>query len=700
MSKGAGKPKPKKQAAKRATGRAAASAKKKAGKRGATKPAARGPRTSRRTEEELEEGSAADAPAKTKGKVKSPTKGEVGRAKDAKAKAKDAKPRAAKAKGAKGAKARPGSGRKAAGSAAPPEDEAPLEAADDGGEDEAGEQGEDGPRARGGGGGLEGFDDAERPAGGKRRGRPSRQWLELIERLVETARASNGKLPYAELEATLLEELNDAGRLDELVTTLEERGVLVEGDQDGIALAATDDPDPVQAYFNDMHDIPLLSHEEEVEVTTALFQAKEELRDLVLATRLGALEGVRLLERASGGKLFFERIIGAARLEGGRAARLAAKAQLARDLERVRALLDEGDGLRAQLLQRRGAARSGEQILAAKAGMRRVAAELGRVLSDYDYDVAISLEVARALDQTLRRMFRLRLLARERAHDPATREALLEELAQLEGEQWERPGDLQRRVRRKIDPLLQGYARDKVRLARGNLRLVISIAKRYRNRGMGFLDLIQEGNSGLMRAIEKFDPRRGFKFSTYATWWIRQAVTRALAEKSRMIRVPVYLTDVLQKVRRLSRELDEATGRPLDLHQMARVIGVAPQEAERVLKAARAPISLDTPYTDDAEGDFGDYLEDRGAPRPDAGVQRALLAEQIRGVLSDLPVREREVIVLRYGLDGGRVHTLEELGRRFNVTRERVRQIEIRAIRKLQAPNRAACLESFLDVLQ
>jgi len=535
---------------------------------------------------------------------------------------------------------------------------------------------------------------------GKRRGRPPKAWLELVENLIEQAQGSAGRLQSTIVEAAVLQTFDDVSRLSQTVTALEERGVLIEG---GTSAAFNEnDPDPVQAYFNDMYDIPLLTREQEVEISEALFACKERLRDLALGTRIGALEALKMLERAASGKLFFDRLVGAARLEGGKAARTAAREQLTEDLERTRAVIEEVDELQLRIRGAREDASRAEEILTAKIEIRSRALELAEVMSIYDYDVAVAIEVALQLEQDLQRLFKARILAREaeRSGDAARAAEFQREAEATELGHWERAGDLQRRVRKQIGPVLAEYRLRKSELARGNLRLVISIAKRYRGRGLGFLDLIQEGNSGLMRAIEKFDPRRGFKFSTYATWWIRQAVTRSLAEKSRMIRLPVYLTDVIQKVRRLSREVDEVTGQPLGLHEMAERIGVSAEDAERVLKATRGPVSLDVPLTGGDDGsDFVAYLEDERAPSPRAGVQRELLAEQIQRVLGSLPVREREVIRLRFGLDGSRVHTLEELGKRFNVTRERVRQIEIRAIRKLQQPTVADRLEGFLEVL-
>jgi RNA polymerase primary sigma factor len=243
---------------------------------------------------------------------------------------------------------------------------------------------------------------------------------------------------------------------------------------------------------------------------------------------------------------------------------------------------------------------------------------------------------------------------------------------------------------------LAEYEAAKRELSSGNLRLVVSIAKKYRNRGLSFLDLIQEGNTGLMRAVDKFEYRRGFKFSTYATWWIRQAITRAVADQARTIRIPVHMIDVLSKLRGVQRRLTQTLRREPTTEEIASASGMPLEEVRRVLDIGRHPMSLDRPVGDNEDACFGDFLEDRTSDSPLHSANRAILRQKIEGLLKTLTWREREIIRLRYGLHDGYSYTLEEVGRIFKVTRERVRQIEAKAVKKLQHPVRSMHLEGFL----
>ncbi|MEZ0229217.1 MAG: RNA polymerase sigma factor RpoD/SigA, partial [Planctomycetota bacterium] len=492
----------------------------------------------------------------------------------------------------------------------------------------------------------------KKPApGAKKRGRPPKQPNELGS-LLSRAKA-NGRLTYRDIEELAPEAFNDAPTLDKVLARLEERGIHVEGALGGVyeeeaRTYSHAEPDPLHLYFADMADIPLLDRKKERTLTRRIHRLKVQLRHHVLRMRPGGHEAEKLLERALSGRLHFDRTVPGP--PKGREARKQARERLEKDHAAVKSLVARLDELKVIVLDD---ARDKADVLRAKEEIARCWRRLTWTMArgGYDYDVAMAIDLAQETAKRLENLFRFRAEARaaERRGETEVGATLEKEVQKLALDSWERPGDLRKRMKR-VEPLIAEYGVLKVELARSNLRLVVSIAKKFRGRGLSFLDLIQEGNAGLLRAIEKFDPRRGFKFSTYATWWIRQAVTRANQEKSRLIRVPVYLTDIVTKLKRASKEIYERTGEFPDMEKLSKELGYEPDEAAHLMKVARAPISLNGPLHEGVEGDFVDTIEDKGARSPTEGVSQDLLRARLEQALEQLATRERDVIRLRFGL--------------------------------------------------
>jgi len=452
--------------------------------------------------------------------------------------------------------------------------------------------------------------------------------------------------------------------------------------------------DPVRMYLTQMGEIPLLTRKEEIslarriEITRAAFRRKLLCCDYVIRS------AAKVLHRVYRGELPFDRTVQVSvtdRLE---------KDQILGRLPHNLATLD-------RLLERnaedyRIATSRLHRITDRRAAWKRLSRrrcravllveELGLRTGRIEPMIAQLEQFSQRIDLLKSQIDRMKADKRPLAE----RKPLLVEYRNILRALQETPTSLRNRIVA-IKGVYSDYQRAKRGLSEGNLRLVVSIAKKYRNRGLSFLDLIQEGNAGLMRAVDKFEYRRGFKFCTYATWWIRQAITRAVADQSRTIRIPVHMVETMSRVRNVSRALLQRLGREPSLEETARAADCTIEEARRVLAMSRYPISLDRPVGNSEDSHFGDLLPDSGAESPAIGAGHEMLRGQISKVLKTLSYREREIIKLRYGLGDGYSYTLEEVGHIFKVTRERIRQIEAKAVRKLQQPSRSAELIGFLD---
>jgi RNA polymerase primary sigma factor len=537
-----------------------------------------------------------------------------------------------------------------------------------------------------------------------------------LKALLESGK-EKGYLTYGQVNDHLPDDDANPEKIDRLLIMLEEQGIelideseaeereggtprLDEQARAELDISFLDEEDtrriddPVRMYLTQMGEIPLLRREQEIALAKKIEVTRKRFRRKVLECDGALVQVVETLKRVHLGELPFDRTVKISQTENLEKDKILQR--MPHNLKTLEHLIEQNQEDFTKLLDPRLDENEQRKVRRAIRIRRRKAVTLVEELSIRTQKVQ---PLMKKLEQMAAQMNELEEKIASLHEHPACKE----EKANLEKElhdymmlTLEEPASLRKRVEI-VRKRFNEYEQAKRDLSGGNLRLVVSIAKKYRNRGLSFLDLIQEGNTGLMRAVDKYEYRRGYKFSTYATWWIRQAITRAIADQARTIRIPVHMIETMSKLRNVSKKLLQEMGREPTIEETARAANISVEETRRVLKISKPPISLDRPVGESEDSYFGDFIEDDTAESPVQAATQEMLKDKIDQVLKTLTYREREIIKLRYGLGDGYTYTLEEVGRIFKVTRERVRQIEAKAVRKLQHPVRSRHLEGFLD---
>jgi RNA polymerase primary sigma factor len=540
-----------------------------------------------------------------------------------------------------------------------------------------------------------------------------------LNRLIETGK-QQGFLTFTQVNDYLPDEAVNPEKLDNLLMSLDELGLEIVPDSklppslDEIRKRplkarlskpkeAGEDKsrridDPVRMYLTQMGEIPLLTREQEISLAKKIEVTRKRFRRHLLESDYALKLSIDILTKVHLGELPFDRTIKVSVTEGLEKNQILGRMPYnLKTLEslRIKSIQD------FEIFRNQNHEHPAADVSAAKQRLEQRRRKMVTLLEELSLRTQRLQPTMRRMEQISRRMVELQRQIDSMKNLKSARDEranLQKELYDLELMTLETPKSLAERIE-SIHERFAAYEQAMRDLSGGNLRLVVSIAKKYRNRGLSFLDLIQEGNTGLMRAVDKYEYRRGYKFSTYATWWIRQAITRAIADQARTIRIPVHMIETMSKLRKVSKKLLQEKGREPTIEETAEAAGVSLEETRRVLKISRHPISLDRPVGESEDSYFGDFIEDDSTESPVNSATQEMLKDKIDVVLKTLTYREREIIKLRYGLGDGYTYTLEEVGRIFKVTRERVRQIEAKAVRKLQHPVRSKQLKGFLDTL-
>jgi len=475
----------------------------------------------------------------------------------------------------------------------------------------------------------------------------------------------------------------EGGKLHEEESKFDEGGTITERIED-----------PVRMYLTQMGGISLLSREEEISLAKKIETTRKGFLRKIFKSDFSQEACLKILEDITNGVLPFDRTLAInVELENHKEKLLRQFPKKARILK---TLLKKNKEDYDKLKLRKTSAKDRLRLLRNIRNRQRKGAV---ILEELNIRTKKLQPIVKHLQEISIEMNNIeKKIKLQKKHNKGNGKLrnLKSSLNEFKNQAHESPEKLRQHIE-SIDRIYKKHEAAKRELSGANLRLVVSIAKKYRNRGLSFLDLIQEGNTGLMRAVDKYEYRRGYKFSTYATWWIRQAITRSIADQARTIRIPVHMIETMSKIRNVSKKLLQEKGREPNIEEIARDVKISVSEARRVLKISRHQISLDRTVGESDDSVFGDFIEDEKAESPVSAAAQEMLKEKVESVLDTLTYREREIIKLRYGIGDGYTYTLEEVGKKFMVTRERVRQIEAKAVRKLQHPVRSRILEGFLD---